>query len=57
MLEGIVQQKQMQQQQLQSEMDVLQNSESEDEIMDALLRQREMSGIGKETDTNALNTQ
>jgi len=25
--------------------------------MDALLRQREMSGIGKETDTNALNTQ
>ena len=56
-LEGIVQQKQMQQQQLQSEMDVLQNSESEDEIMDALLRQREMSGIGKETDTNALNTQ
>lgn len=56
-LEGIVQQKQMQQQQLQSEMDVLQNSESEDEIMDALLRQREISGIGKETDTNALNTQ
>lgn len=56
-LEGIVQQKQMQQQQLQSEMDTLQNSESEDEIMDALLRQREMSGIGKETDTNALNTQ
>ena len=38
-------------------MDTLQNSESEDEIMDALLRQREMSGIGKETDTNALNPQ
>ena len=56
-LEGIIQQKQQQQQQLQAEMDTLQNSESEDEIMDALLRQREMSGIGQETDTNALNSQ
>ena len=54
-LEGIIQQKQLQQQQLQSEMDTLQSSTNEDEIMDALLRQREMSGIGKETDTNALN--
>tara|TARA_R100000808_G_C2150475_1_gene159211 strand:+ start:902 stop:2608 length:1707 start_codon:yes stop_codon:yes gene_type:complete len=55
-LEGIIQQKQMQQQQLQAEMDTLQNSTNEDEIMDALLRQRETSGIGRQTDENALNS-
>ena len=55
-LEGIIQQKQMQQQQLQAEMDTLQNSTDEDEIMDALLRQRETSGIGRQTDENALNS-
>jgi len=56
-LEQLIQQKQMQQQQLQAEMDTLQNSTDEDEIMDALLRQREMSGLGKETDTNALDSE
>jgi len=55
-LEGLIEQKQIQQQQMQQEMDTLGNSTDEDEIMDALLRQREMSGIGKETDANALNT-
>ena len=56
-LEQLIQQKQMQQQQIQAEMDTLQNSTDEDEIMDALLRQREMSGLGKETDTNALDSE
>jgi len=55
-LEGIVEQKQQQMMQMQQEMDTLQNSTDEDEIMDSLLRQRELSGIGKETDTNALPT-
>ena len=54
-LEGIVQQKQAQMEQLQQEMDIMQNSTDEDEIMDAILRQREGSGIGKETDANAQN--
>ncbi len=54
-LEGLVQQKEMQEQQMQQEMGVMQNSTDEDEIMDAILRQREGSGIGKETDANALN--
>jgi hypothetical protein len=54
-LEGLVQQKEMQEQQMQQEMGIMQNSTDEDEIMDAILRQREGSGIGKETDANALN--
>jgi hypothetical protein len=56
-LEGIIQQKQLQQQQMQSEMETISESTNEDEIMDALLRQRELSGIGKETDANALDSQ
>jgi hypothetical protein len=55
-LEGLVQQKEMQEQQMQQEMGIMQNSTDEDEIMDAILRQREGSGIGKETDANALNS-
>jgi len=54
-LEGLIQQKQAQMQQMQDEMDVMQNSTNEDEIMDAILRQREGSGIGQETDANAQN--
>jgi len=54
-LEGLVQQKEMQEQQMQQEMGIMQDSTDEDEIMDAILRQREGSGIGKETDANALN--
>ena len=45
----------MQEQQMQQEMGIMQDSTDEDEIMDAILRQREGSGIGKETDANALN--
>ena len=38
-------------------MDVLNESEDEDEIMDALLRQREMSGMGQQTDQQIAGTQ
>jgi hypothetical protein len=54
-LEGLIQQKQAQMAQMQQEMDIMQNSTDEDEIMDAILRQREGSGIGQETDANAQN--
>ena len=49
-MEQIAQQKAMQEAQMQQEMDVLQNSTNEDEIMDALLRQREMSGMAQQTE-------
>ena len=48
-MDKIAQQKAMMEQQMQQEMDILQNSTDEDEIMDALLRQREMSGMGQQT--------
>ena len=54
-LDSLAQQEAMQEQQMAQEMDIMQNSTDEDEIMDAILRQREGSGIGKETDANALN--
>ena len=57
LLENIVQQKQQQAQQMQSELDTINSSENEDEIMDALLRQREMSGIGRQTDENTSNSE
>ena len=43
--------------QMQNEMDILQNSEDEDEIMESLLRQREMSGMGQQTDQQVAGTQ
>lgn len=49
-LDSIAQEEAMQEQQMAQEMDIIQNSENEDEIMDALLRQRELSGIGQQTD-------
>ena len=49
-MDQIAQQKAMQEAMMQQEMDILQNSENEDEIMDALLRQREMSGMAQQTE-------
>ena len=49
-MDQIAQQKAMQEAMMQQEMDVLQNSTDEDEIMDALLRQREMSGMAQQTE-------
>ena len=49
-MDRIAQQKAMMEAQMQQEMDILQNSENEDEIMDALLRQREMSGMAQQTE-------
>ena len=53
-MDQIAKQKAMMEAQMQQEMDILQNSTDEDEIMDALLRQREMSGMAQDTsDANA----
>ena len=48
-MEQIAEQKAMQEAQMQQEMDIMQNSTDEQEIMDALLRQREMSGMANQT--------
>jgi hypothetical protein len=49
-MDQIAQQKAMQEAMMQQEMSILQNSTDEDEIMDALLRQREMSGMAQQTE-------
>ena len=49
-MDQIAQQKAMQEAMMQQEMGILQNSTDEDEIMDALLRQREMSGMAQQTE-------
>ena len=54
-LEEIAKAKAEQAKQIQQEMDIINNSTSEDEIMDALLRQREISGMGPKTDNMKQN--
>ena len=56
-MDKIAEQKAQAEQQMQGEMDVLNKSEDEDEIMDSLLRQREMSGMGQQTDQQVAGTQ
>ena len=56
-MDKIAEQKAQAEKQMQGEMDVLNESEDEDEIMDALLRQREMSGMGQQTDQQVAGTQ
>ena len=53
----IAQAKAERQQQLEQEVQTIQNSTDEDEIMDSLLRQREMSGMGQQTDQQIAGTQ
>ena len=49
-LDRLAKQKALKEQQMQQEMDILNNSTDEDEIMDALLRQRNLSGMDAQTD-------
>jgi hypothetical protein len=49
-LDEIAQARAAKQQALQAEMDTISNSTDEDEILDSLLRSREISGMGQETD-------
>ena len=48
-LNTLAKEKAMKEQQMQQEMDVLSNSTDEDEIMDSLLRQRNLSGMDSQT--------